>query len=286
MATKDKNVRPEDLLDVSQLRLLSKDSVLVGGTAITVMLGADKTSHYRYPRSTDIDVISQGAEVGRLKRQLGAPIVENLTDHHMVRLASGIGVDREKVVEEKSPFTVIRFPNSRLDIFTTVTGLGPIKVNARVFKSAVKYTFAGMELKVAHPSYIIATTINPLVATDNRIFRSFLVISDYALKNGNDALFKDVMAPAVSYIIEGSDRVNKELKKIRNDRRYSHIFKGKKREYLEYDKYFFSSLPGRLETERRKIVSFALAIGIGTKDQNTALVGELANFIRKSAQVS
>lgn len=282
MAAKTRKVAPDDLLDISQLGLLSNDSVLVGGTAITMMLGADKTSHYKYPHSTDIDAVSKGTELIRLERSLGRSIVENLTDHRLVRLGCGIGGD-SSVVEDKSPFMVVRFPNSRLDIFTAATGLGPINVDSGVFKNAVRYTFANREFNVAHPSYIMATTINPLVATDNRILRSFLVMSDFAIKNGNEAFFRDVMVPAVSYIMDGSENLKEEIERIKGNRRYSHIFRDNKKHYLDYKKYFAVSLPNRLETEKKKIVSFAVDIGIGTRQQNSQLVEELADFIRKSA---
>lgn len=246
------------------------------------MIGTDRASHPNYPRSADIDAVTVDSEVTRLERLLGQKrMVEHLTDHHLIRLGDGMGL-RENVIDKKSPFTVIRFPDSDIDLFTPSTNLGPISVDASVSRNAIDYTFAGLELKVAHPSYIIATTMNPLVATDQRILRTFLVISDLAAKIGRDALFDDVIKPAVRYMQAGSKNVKEELARIREERRYAYIFKNSCKRYTHYDEYLTSTMPCRLSTEGSKIVAFASNIGVGTKSQNRDLVQDLANFLRKA----
>lgn len=274
----------EKLFNSDQIGLLNENVVLVGGTAIAIMLGAEKIFNKSYPRSPDVDVIMGNLEVESLKKKFGDKLVEeNMTDRNAVRLGSGMAMD-EKHIELKSPFTVMRIEDSEIDIFTKNTGLGAISVDKNVFDSAVTYKMWNKNIKIAHPSYLIATTLNPLVATDERIKRSFLIIYEYVKENGSKAFFDDVLKPALEYIDEGSQNLEKRLNLIRSGKHkgeFDHILKHRSKVYAEYATYMSHIMPNRLDTEKRKIGSFMAGIGVCSKEDGIKIVNDVASFLRR-----
>jgi hypothetical protein len=267
---------------MDQLRLLSRDSVLVGGTAITVMLGSAVTSRKSYPCSPDIDVAMSEQDVAKLGRRLNeTATLHNMVDHVHIEMGSGISV-RKRL----SPFTFLRFGESDMDIFTPQTGIGPISVDDRLFGNAVEYTLGDLKLKVAQPSFIIATTMNPLAATDHRIMRSFLIIFDFSAKCGNDALFEGVMKPAIGYMKEGIEKVRDKVDEIRSHNGeksvFGHILSNHAKNYTRYLRYLTTSLPNRLEVQTGKIANFATRMGIGTERKNEELVAGVEKLLRAS----
>ncbi len=291
MATKNRKHKIEEVLDMDQLKLLSNRSVLVGGTAIAIMLGPERVSHPLYLRSSDIDVVVSDSEALRLSKSLKCDLIEeNMIDRHTVKLGGGMEL-KSGETEYKSPFTLMRVKGYKMDIFTPSTGLGPISIDDRVFDSAVGCKVGNMELKLAHSPYIIATTLNPLVATDERIKRSFLVIAEYVLEHGSEAFFSKVFKPAITYMREGSNNVKRRLKEIESGTykmenvgraKFNHIFKQRKKIYLEYGAYLAKTIPCRLDTEKGKIAGFVTNIGIGTRRDNIRIVADVAGFLRKA----
>jgi hypothetical protein len=285
MAKKSRKHNIQDVLDMDQLKLLSSRSVLVGGTAIAIMLGPEKVSHPLYLRSSDVDVVLSDSEALRLSKSLKCDLMEeNMIDRHLIKLG-----DME--IEYKSPFTLMRINDYNMDIFTPSTGLGPISIDDNVFDNAIKCKVGGLEMKLAHPSYIMATTLNPLVATDERIKRSFLVISEYVQDHGSEAFFNDVLKPAITYMRGGSKNVKKVLSEIKSKTykrgnsekaNFNRIFKQRKKSYFEYEAYLEKTMPRRLDAEKGKIAGFVTRIGIGTRKENIRIVADVASFLRKA----
>lgn len=271
----------EQFLNMDQLKLLNKRSVLIGGTAIALMVGPERVSNPLYPKSSDIDVIMRNSELVELRGKLRQKYIrEYLVDTERTKMC---GMGREPIVKiEYKPFFLNRFPDSQIDIFTPRTGVGPINIDNSVLRNVVEYTYHGLKLNVAHISFMIATTIHPLAATDYRIFRTSLIICDFALKNGEKALIEDALKPAAAYVKDSSSVVKGTLEKIKEDdemrRKFSHIFKRK--DYIEYDRYFSETIPCRISTNRSKIARFVSQIGIGNKTENSDILNSLEKFLR------
>ncbi|MDE1871315.1 MAG: hypothetical protein KGI06_03685 [Candidatus Micrarchaeota archaeon] len=289
MVTKTHKI--SDFLDMEQLKLLSEKSVLVGGSAIAIMLGPEKIACERYPRSSDIDVVMTDREAIKLSESLQHELVEdNMVDRHAIKLGGGMSLSGEEI-NYRSPFTLMRINDYKMDIFTPSTGIGPISIDERVLGNSVKCNVEGLELRHASLDYIIATTINPLAATEARIQRSFLVISKYVQEHGSEKFFRDVLKPAITYMKEGSRNLKKVIAEIEsgkyqrgNVRRayFNHIFKQRKKIYVGYETYITKTMPIRLEGEKTKISGFVTHFGIGTKNENTDIVADVAKFMRKS----
>ncbi|MCL4372186.1 hypothetical protein M1373_02610 [Candidatus Marsarchaeota archaeon] len=142
-----------------------------------------------------------------------------------------------------SPFFVYRdksLPDT--DIFTEVTGVGPIKLTKDVINSGLEVRMSdGTGIKVADIAFTIATSINPLVFTEKRARGTFIAL----FSNTDKFDLTEIAEKSVVHLRQSVQNVVEVLYNSAQskDPAYSHI--RRERAYLKYEQMLSDKLPNK-----------------------------------------
>ncbi len=241
-------VKPEDLEKVrSFLRKKDVEFAFVGGAAWMESIGNVSNS---LCIASDVDILLVKGDIKAIEEAFS----ESSERHGLVMSIKLLSHDMNV---KTAPFEAFSFKEAGIDVFTMDTGIGPIPINE---ESLVKKG-NGYALK---PSALIATFVNPLAITDERIKKAATLI--FSLKNEE---IEKVAYESHALVLKSAERVKDAIvrdEKLRKDPNF--------KDYLEV---YIGKTPKRIEILSRKLVRIANALGLKDAEGNEE---KLKRYIR------
>lgn len=217
--------------------------LLDGGSGKKVLVPGSLSQYLR--KSVDIDLLMPHSDALKSFSNIKA---DKMVDR--IKHISQEGKLGYEFVALYSPFPVYRdsgYPDT--DIFTNAVGVGPIILSDEVFKNpiTVKLNDTNLSINVADISFTIATSINPLVFTDQRALSSFIAL----LSNSDIFDIEDVASKTAAHLRLSIEKVNGVVEKYACGKAVSHVASDKN--YVKYAQILSQKIPNKLMAIKYKL---------------------------------
>jgi|GEM_PF-4779637 hypothetical protein len=197
----------------------SPKAILIGSVGLHTLLRGEGINGLDIEPTKDVDVVLSQADAelfsklhgGKLtreplvdmrRRKYGVPMGDNYTGEILLLSTDPFGFLRV-VHEDMRGEDILR----KVDIFTEMTGVGPIPVTEHVLNAGfVEVQLEELKVRVAKPFFLFATHANPFARTAIRMKRLGYLIPEAYVALGEDAYEKEVKM-ALRYISYGKANV-------------------------------------------------------------------------------
>jgi hypothetical protein len=219
-----------------------RDIYMVGSTADKIYLD-DKNNFVKknfFPVSKDLDILVKNETFNSISQFLSYYSYPSFKTTYTFN----------EIKEVFLPFKNYKL-DENIDVFVGSVCAIPADENAYKIGGSVKYK----EYNVYAPnkSFVLATHINPLAITINRLNRFFILSTDEYVKNG-DEQFKAIFDDTLYYVAKGNIRVNNMKLALMHIDKTNPILLEK--EFIEYDSVF-EKYANYIENDTKKLIKIA-----------------------------